>query len=270
MADNRTMINAGELKPILTALLMPPAGLLICAALGIVLAWPGRWRERWRRPGLGLALFSAVGLWLLSCHAVAVMLAGTILPQFRAIEPERLATLRAQGVQAVVVLGGGVLPLAPEYGQAQPASSTSARLRYGLKVARESGLALGFAGGVGWAAAGDDAHPSEASTAVRMASETMQVIRWLDAQSRDTAENAQRMRLLLKPEGIEKIALVTHAWHMPRSVSQFERVGFEVLPAPMGFVLPRSRPLLEWLPSTQGLQASQWVLREWLALRLNR
>jgi hypothetical protein len=35
-------------------------------------------------------------------------------------------------------------------------------------------------------------------------------------------------------------------------------------------VLPRSRPLLEWLPSTQGLQASQWVLREWLALRLNR
>ena len=181
MADNRTMINAGELKPILTALLMPPAGLLICAALGIVLAWPGRWRERWRRPGLGLALFSAVGLWLLSCHAVAVMLAGTILPQFRAIEPERLATLRAQGVQAVVVLGGGVLPLAPEYGQAQPASSTSARLRYGLKIARESGLALGFAGGVGWAAAGDDAHPSEASTAVRMASETMQVIRWLDA-----------------------------------------------------------------------------------------
>jgi hypothetical protein len=29
-----------------------------------------------------------------------------------------------------------------------------------------------------------------------------------------------------------------------------------------------SRPLLEWLPSSHGLQASTWVLREWLGLRL--
>jgi uncharacterized SAM-binding protein YcdF (DUF218 family) len=61
---------------------------------------------------------------------------------------------------------------------------------------------------------------------------------------------------------------VTHAWHMPRSLKHFEQAGFEVVAAPTGFVLPRSRPLLEWLPSAQGLLASQWTLREWLALRL--
>jgi hypothetical protein len=41
-----------------------------------------------------------------------------------------------------------------------------------------------------------------------------------------------------------------------------------VLPAPMGFVLPSERPLLEWLPSAHGLTASRHVLREWLALQV--
>jgi uncharacterized SAM-binding protein YcdF (DUF218 family) len=55
---------------------------------------------------------------------------------------------------------------------------------------------------------------------------------------------------------------------MPRSQALFEKAGLQVLPAPMGFVLPSERPLLEWLPSARGLTASRQVLREWLALRL--
>ncbi len=261
-------MELGELKPLLTALVMPPAGPLIGIALGLLMVRPGQARPWRRRTGLTLASLSALGLWLLSCHGVAVWLAGHILPEVSPIVPERLAQLKAQGAQAVVVLGGGILPQAPEYQQPQAASSTAERLRYGLKVARESQLPLAFAGGVGWAAAGQGQHPSEAEVAQMLAQESKQSIRWLDDRSRDTSENARQMRALMQSERIERIVLVTHAWHMPRSLRHFEQAGFEVIAAPMGFVRPRTRPLLEWLPSARGLLSSQQVLREWLALRL--
>jgi uncharacterized SAM-binding protein YcdF (DUF218 family) len=261
-------MELGELKPLLSTLALPPAGPLLLLALSAWLVWPDRARTVRRRVGLTLLCVSSLALWLLSCHAVAVWLSQTLLPQTTALPPDRIAQLRLQGAQAVVVLGGGVLREAPEYSQAQPNATTAERLRYGLKISRESGLPLGFAGGIGWAAAGQKDQPSEAQAALALAQDYRQNIRWIDAQSRDTAENAYQMRTLMSQDQIRRIVLVTHAWHMPRSQAHFEKAGFEVMAAPMGFVRPRTRPALEWLPSARGLMASQEVLREWLALRL--
>ncbi len=93
-------------------------------------------------------------------------------------------------------------------------------------------------------------------------------LRWSEGASRDTRENAINLRPLLQQGGISRIALVTDAWHMPRAVMEFERAGFEVTPAPTGFIATRERPLLEWLPSAHGLSSSRQVLREWLAIRM--
>ncbi len=262
-------MNLGELKPLLTTLLLPPAGPLVILAAGLALAWPRRRPGRWVRAGAVLALLAALALWLLSCHAVAVWLGRHALPQVAPL-PAAASTqrLRAQGVQAIVVLGGGLRPLAPEYGRPQPSAATEARLRYGLHLARASGLPLAFAGGVGWGASGVSAMPTEAEVAQRYAQDAGLALRWVEDRSRDTQENAQQLQALLGPAGVRRIALVSHAWHLPRAQGHFERAGFEVLPAPMGFVVPRERPLLEWLPSTQGLHESRSILREWLALRL--
>lgn len=253
-------MNLGELKPLLTTLALPPAGPLLVLAISAL-----AWRRR-RALALALLLLGAGTLWLLSCNAVALRLSQTILPTDPPLPVKSWAQLRASGVQAVVVLGGGVVQ-APEYGQPQPGPYTAARLRYGLQLAKASGLPLAFAGGVGWAAVGTNT-PSEASTAARWANESGQTIRWLDGDSRDTAENAARLKTLLQADGVRHIALVTNAWHLPRSQRLFEQAGFTVLPAPMGFVVPQESPLLEWLPSTHGLTSSRQVLREWLALRL--
>lgn len=270
-------MTLGELKPLLAALALPPTLPLLMVLAGALLAWagPGSRRQgsmkgvrggRLQRLGLVSVLLGAGGLWLLSCNAVAVWLARTALPHVTVLSPADAAQLKAKGVQAVVVLGGGVLPDAPEYGKAQPSAPTAARLRYGFFLAKASGLPLAFAGGVGWAAAGTEM-PSEASTAVHMAKDNGLAFRWLDADSRDTAENADHIRALLKPAGVEHIALVTHGWHMPRSQKHFEEAGFQVVPAPTGLIRPLERPALEWLPSAHGLTASRQVLREWLALR---
>jgi uncharacterized SAM-binding protein YcdF (DUF218 family) len=254
------MISAlGEFKAIAAALLLPPASPLLLSAAGLL----------WLRHSFGRLLIAAglLTLWLLSSNAVAVWLAQQVLPQVSVVEPSRQAQLGMSGVQAIVVLGGGIQPIAPEYGQAQPSTSTTERLRYGIQLAKRSRLPLAFAGGIGWSNTGQGV-PSEASTAQVVAAENGLTLRWLDNQSRDTAENATRMHDLLAAAGIHNIALVTHAWHMPRSQALFEKAGFSVLPAPVGFVQPSERPLLEWLPSAHGLTASRHVLREWLALQV--
>jgi uncharacterized SAM-binding protein YcdF (DUF218 family) len=253
-------MSFGELRPLLTALLLPPALPLLLVLLGLLLVLLRR-----RRAGIGLAFAGTAVLWLLSCQAVAMLLASSLLPPVQAVQAAQLAR-----VQAIVVLGGGVMPQAPEYGTAQPTPPTLRRLRYGAWLARRTGKPLAFAGGVGWSAAGTAFAP-EAEVAGRVWREDFGITpRWLDDRSRDTGENAREMHRLLAADQVTRIALVTDAWHMPRSVLEFQRAGFTVVPAPTGFPSVQTRPLLAWLPSSEGLWLSRQVLRELLGLAAAR
>lgn len=254
-------MEPGELKPLLTALLLPPAGPLLLALLGLLLM--GR---RW----LGGAIVSLLGigmLWFLSCNAVGIGLAHSLLPQ---VKPLDVRSAELAGVQAIVILGGGVLGRAPEYGVAQPSASTLERVRYGAWLARKSKKPLAFAGGVGWAGLRMGTPPEAEVARIVLHDDYGLDLRWADGRSRDTAENASRMAEAMRGDKIQRIALVTHAWHMPRARAAFEKAGFQVTPAPTGFVAPRERALLEWMPSVHGLELSRQVLHEWLGSQVNR
>ncbi len=93
-------------------------------------------------------------------------------------------------------------------------------------------------------------------------------VRWVEAASRNTLENASQSGPLLKAAGITRIALVTHAWHLPRAIPLFERQGLEVVPAPMAFSTGSSSRLEELLPG--GLGSSRWALNEYLGQLYNR
>ena len=259
-------MESAEWRPILATLALPPAAPLLLMAVGWLVGLSRR------RLGRGLVLLGLVLLWLLCCNGVAVWMSRALLPGVQALPPATVAaTLKQHDVQAIVVLGGGVSPYAAEYDGPLLTSYTAARVHYGAWLARESGLPLAFAGGLGWANAGTPGHPTEAQAVQAMLQrDGGPPPRWLDSSSRDTAENARNIAALLQPAGVQRVALVTHAFHMPRSVRAFEAVGLTVLPAPIGFIERRQRALLEWLPSTSGLEASHQVLREWLAVLMRR
>ena len=252
-------MSPGELKPLLTALLLPPAGPLLLAFAGLLLT--GR---RWLA-GAILSLVGIATLWFLSCNAVGVGLAHTLLPQ---VKPLTVRGGEMANVQAIVILGGGVIGQGPEYGGPKPNAPTLERVRYGAWLARQANKPLAFAGGVGWAATGTGV-AAEADVARAVLKDDYGLeLRWSDSRSRDTAENASRMAEAMRGDRIERIALVTHASHMPRARAAYERAGFQVTPAPTGFAAPRERELLEWLPSAHGLELSRQVLREWLGRAL--
>lgn len=89
-------------------------------------------------------------------------------------------------------------------------------------------------------------------------------VRWMEGQSRDTAENARHSAAMLHEAGVERIALVSQAWHLPRAMAAFEAQGLVVTPAPTEFASAPPPGLHAWLPRAYHLNQSTRALHEWL------
>ena len=87
----------------------------------------------------------------------------------------------------------------------------------------------------------------------------------LEGGSRTTRENAQQVAKLLGERCQQPWLLVTSAWHMPRSVSEFEAVGCQVTPYPVDFRTGASTPLTEY-SLAHSLLRWQTALHEWLGV----
>jgi uncharacterized SAM-binding protein YcdF (DUF218 family) len=214
------------------------------------------------RPRAGRALICAGAAFMLILSVPLV--GGTLLAY---LEPPFTEPL-VQRADAIVILGGGSHPAAPEYGRDTVNSTTLERLRYGAKLYRLTRLPVLVTGG----------NPrgykeSEAQQMRLVLEEEWNVpVRWSDDAARDTADNAANSFALLGAAGITRIYLVTHAWHMPRARTAFERAGFSVVPAATGFAVPRDRRLDEFIPSADGFVLSARFCHEvlgaiWYRLR---
>jgi uncharacterized SAM-binding protein YcdF (DUF218 family) len=249
-------------KPLVTALLLPPVPLLLLVLMGA--------RLMFRRRLLAwlLILLGVTGLWLMCTGAAGKLLLNGLLRPPPVLISSEIAELRKSPRTAIVVLGGGRRELAPEYGVSTLNARSIERLRYGIWLARETGLPLGFSGGVGH---GAKAGATEADIAARIAERDFgRPLRWLETSSRDTRENALRTVALLQPQGIEKIVVVTHAHHMSRALRNFERAveghKMTIVGASMGGPTPGPLEPSDWLPSVRGFESTWIALHEWLGM----
>lgn len=90
----------------------------------------------------------------------------------------------------------------------------------------------------------------------------------IDRASRNTWENALFSKELAAPKPGERWLLVTSAFHMPRSVGLFRKVGFAVEPYPVDWHVGRNAAdVLAFTQfSTDGLVRTDIAVREWLGL----
>lgn len=256
------MLGIETWKPVLTALLLPPVPLLLLLLLGARLLLPRR--------GLGwlVILFSVTLLWLSSTTGAAQFLSQFVLHPPGALTASRIKELKTETRQpaAIMVLSGGMEAYAPEYGVSNLTRTSLERLRYGIWLGRETGIPVGFSGGVGWVL------PEEGKTEAQVASQIAaqefgRPLKWLEDKSRDTRENAALSIALLKPLGIKRIVLVTHGWHMPRAMRAFEEAAgkgsdIQIEAAPMGLARAVQARSLTWLPSTHGITEVRHIVRE--------
>jgi uncharacterized SAM-binding protein YcdF (DUF218 family) len=85
-------------------------------------------------------------------------------------------------------------------------------------------------------------------------------------RSRNTAENALFARDLAKPKRGERWLLITSAYHMPRAVGCFRRVGFMVEAYPVDWQTPGWIALTSMTNPSEGLSRTDLAVHEWLGL----
>ena len=235
------MIWLLHLKTLLKELILPPAGPLILALLGLVLL---KARPRLAR------IFIVVGLgslWLLSTPIVADALTG-LVELYPPLDLHKVAER-----QAIVILGGGgQRAFAPEYQGPAAEPLLLERLSHGAYIAKKTGLPVlvtGFS---------IEARAMHDSLQRNFGVET----RWIDDQAYDTFQNARNSARILNAEGVHRIILVTHATHMRRSVREFADAGFDVVPAPVGMLAVRDFGVLRYFPNPDALLRSHTAIYE--------
>lgn len=242
----------GLATSIIKSLLLPPGSLLILFILGLLF-----YRRAFGRLMMGLGL---AGLYLLSISATSDLLARH-LETFPAITPGQL---REQGAQAIVVLGGGRYEKAPEFQASDSLSTHSlARLSYAAWLHHQTGLPLILTGG-----RADSDGPPEAELAAKVLDTHFNLTPLvIEGQSLNSRQHGQYLRPILQQLGIDRVAVVTQAWHMPRSILSFEQSQIQTLAAPMGYI-SKQRPLKakDWLPHADALLETRILLHEYLGL----
>ncbi|RKS16172.1 uncharacterized SAM-binding protein YcdF (DUF218 family) [Pseudomonas sp. WPR_5_2] len=233
-------------------LLLPPGILLLL----LLLAWCLR-RSRPRLASFCFAL-GLGGFWLMSLPVV-VQWSASLLEREPPLALEEWVTL-GQRADAIVVLGSGRERGDLAWGEDQPTGVGLERQRYAARLAKASGLPILTSGGLHYGTP-----PTEAKLMADSLHDDFGVtVRWQEGRSRTTWENAQLSAEVLLPEGIKRVVLVTQAWHMPRAVWSFRKAGFEVVPAPMGFLGTddNGKPLGGWMPEINAIWRSGQLINE--------
>lgn len=236
------------LKKTLTALVLPPAGLLVVAVIGLTL-------QR-SRPRLGRSL-AWTGVLLLTALSLPVVSQALL----RALDNDPAIDLaQAAGAQAIVILGGGVRRAAPEYGGDTLGRLTLERVRYGAWLARKTGLPVLATGGVVYGGT-----PEAMLMKQALENEFGIPVKWKEAKSRNTRENAVNSAVILLAADIHRVILVAHSFDMRRAKAEFAAAGLKVMAAPTGIPSASYDSPLELLPSASALQGSYYALYELLA-----
>lgn len=241
---------------LLSTLLLPPLNLLLTALFGLLLG------HHYPRLGKSLLIGSLLLLWLCAtpyfAESALHLLEGT---------PKTLDT-KAQHADAIVVLGGGTYFFAAEYSDNSTdnpdtvGEGTLARLRYAASLQRKTGKPLLVSGG---RPLGNKLSEAQQMKAV-LEKELAVPVRWTEDTSNNTLENARYSYALLNQANIQRIYLVTHAWHIPRAARAFRAAGIEVVPAPTAFTTRHQTDLLSFLPRAKSLHDSSIFIHEVIGL----
>lgn len=244
---------------IIKQLAFPPSSLLLLLLCAFLL------RKRWPKLALASFVISSSGLYIMSLP-ITVEYAARALETEAPLLLEQWSTL-AQHADAIVVLGGGREVNDPAWQADQPSLMAMQRLRYAARLAKASQLPVLVSGGLHYGQP-----PSEAQIMADSLAQDFNVnTRWLEGQSRTTWENAQYSAQMLQAEGIQRVVLVTDAWHMPRSRWSYEQFGFQVLSAPVGFLGgANARPLNGWMPESKAMWHNTALLNEAIGAALYR
>jgi uncharacterized SAM-binding protein YcdF (DUF218 family) len=145
------------------------------------------------------------------------------------------------------------------------------RLRMGARLAKVTQLPILVTGGRPDRTQVQDRSEAEIMAQV-LTNELGVQAKWLETKSNTTQENASFSAKILQENTIQSIYLVSNDWHLPRATDVFEKEGFIVTSAPIGFQYQEQMTPLDYFPSVQGFAQTRHYWHEimgriWYALQ---
>lgn len=237
-------------KKIVGSLLMPLPVALLLLSLGLLLLWFTR------RQAAGRVLCT-VSLFVLMVSSVPAISFNLLEPiEWQDGEAAREASARTDTVKWIVVLDGGIrtdgeLPLMSRLDR-----STLVRLAEGLRLHRslpEARLLLSAA-----RSGEDDRAAVMREAAMALGADSAQIV--MESRSRDTSDQAANVSPIV---GDDAFVLVTSAYHMPRALYHFRRIGLDPIPLRTDH-LTTGTAERGLLPTPDAVRAGAIVWREFL------
>jgi len=242
------------LNKIFEILLFPPGVNFLLLAVGYLLS-----KRSYRKIAMSFYAVSVSSLYLLSLPIVSDVLNRRLqsVPALTQSQVKQYANSQRDDI-AIVILAGGRIRLAAEYGEIDTVSAmTLQRIQYAAWLHRKTQLPILVSGGSVFG----ESTPESVLMNQTMLSAFNIAPTWIEVDSRNTAENARFSNEILKQNEIKEILLVTHANHMPRAKREFSRYNLVVTTAPTGFKSTEST-WRDYFPSSKGLFESQQALHE--------
>ncbi len=208
-----------------------------------------------RRVGMALLTLSVLWLYLCSTGYTADWLMGTLEdssgPKALPVVPE---------ADAIVVLGGATRG-DTHMSSLGDLNQQADRLLHAARLYRAGKAPLVFVSG---GSVDPGARPeAQLMRDVLVAMGVPDEAILLESASRNTHENARYSRIVLDKRNIERILLVTSAFHMRRAEALFSREGLDVVPAPTDYQRLIVEPIVpRWLPTADDLVRTTYALRE--------
>ena len=233
-----------ELILALQFLILPPGGPLLMVTSGVLLR---------AKKMSAFLIITGTGLLYLATISATTCWLHSLVPVYKAVDPNSLNN----GV--IVVLGGGAYHRSPEYNNDSINAISLERIRYAAWLQKQTGLPIMTSGG------SVDGVTTPEGTLMRdtLENEFHAKVSWTELKSKNTYQNAINSAAILRELNIGNIILVTHAYHMYRAVSVFEKAKLSVTPAPTVYfrTQPSSTWIMDWIPSGPA------SFRNWLLMR---
>lgn len=245
--------------------ILSPLGVLF---VGFCVAWGLRVLSRrietraklLRRVSNAIVVGVLVFMWVMGC-GITTRLIGVSLESDWEIEGRPHGDISGlPNADAIVVLGGGI-GIHKKCGAPEMFGAAD-RVWQGAKLYKADKAPV-------VAVSGPDAMNSTAPL-LRDFGVPEEVIRGF-SDARNTEDEARMMYASLGSAGTgskPRILLVTSAWHMSRAKLLFERVGFDVVPAPTDFemncMLEQPVRVGDFFPSADAFMRNSYAVKEWV------
>ena len=218
-------------------------------------------RSRFARAGRSMMVASLVLFALAGLSPIGNALIIPLEERFPAWDRSRGAP------DGIIALGGAVTPDVAAARQDAVLNEAAERMTAVVELARRYPSArIIFSGGdASFGNAGGNESEVALALFERMGIAPGRVV--AEDKSRNTVENAVFTNRLAAPKPGERWLLVTSAYHMPRAMGVFRKVGFSVEPYPVDWRTRGPKDFVRPFPTVgDGLRRTDTALREWVGL----